>query len=313
MVNWPKNKKFAFTIVDDTDKATVENIKPVYDYLYKSGVITTKTVWALPSRDKFGGESLSDDLYKLFIQDLASKGFEIGFHGAGSGNFNRDETLMALEIVRESIGKKISMHINHAWNSDNLYWQDKRFTFPLNLIYRLIRKFIIKREVKSLGDEEGSCSFWGDVAKKEVKYIRNRVFSGLNTLKNDKYMPYKERAKERYSNYWFSSSDGVDCNAFVNLLSRENIDKLERENGCAIVYTHFAYGFVNEKGELDKQFKECIDYLVSKDGWFVPATEVLDYINDNRKKEVYLNSVQGLSLDFKWFIQRIRRKLFGGV
>lgn len=52
---WPNNKKFAFTIIDDTDNGTVENTKPVYDFLYKKGIITTKTVWVYPGNVRFFG------------------------------------------------------------------------------------------------------------------------------------------------------------------------------------------------------------------------------------------------------------------
>ena len=44
-MRWPEDKAFAFTIIDDTDYATIENIKPVYDFLYDAGLKTTKTVW----------------------------------------------------------------------------------------------------------------------------------------------------------------------------------------------------------------------------------------------------------------------------
>lgn len=313
MIEWPENKKFAFTIIDDTDKATIEKIRPVYNYLYKSGLITTKTVWALPSRDELGGESLADNNYKKFIKDIANKGFEIGFHGAGSGNFTRKEVLYAVDKIKETVGYYPKIHINHAWNEDNLYFGSKRFTFPLNSLYPLIKKIMKEKNIVSLGDEKDSDYFWGDFAKRNIKYIRNMVFSDLNTISYDKYMPYKEKCKEEYSNYWFSSSDGYDCKTFINLLSHKNIDKLEIENGCAIVYTHFAYGFVNENGELNEEYKKCIDYLSSKNGWFVPASEILDYINSNRKKDIYLNSIQSLWLDIKWFNERITRKIFGGI
>lgn len=50
-IQWPNNKKFASTIVDDTDNGTIENTKPIYDFLYEHGLIITKTVWVYPPRD----------------------------------------------------------------------------------------------------------------------------------------------------------------------------------------------------------------------------------------------------------------------
>ena len=59
-IKFPNGKKFIFTIVDDTDDAFCDKIKPVYDILYKNGLRTTKTVWVKPVRDsKFSkGDSL---------------------------------------------------------------------------------------------------------------------------------------------------------------------------------------------------------------------------------------------------------------
>ncbi len=72
---WPGGKTFAFTVIDDTDSATVENVKPIYDLLYSRGIRTTKTVWAYPARDGFPGQSLSDPEYRDFILSLKEKGF----------------------------------------------------------------------------------------------------------------------------------------------------------------------------------------------------------------------------------------------
>lgn len=311
MVNmlWPNNKKFAFAIVDDTDEATVSKVKPVYDFLHEVGLTATKTVWIFPSRDEFGGETLSDKAYADFIRALAANGTEIGFHGAGSGDFSRAEIIEALEIFKKMIGNYPELFINHAFNSHNLYWGEKRFTPLVGILYRLIKQFMDMKDVPSQGEVEGSPSFWGDVAKQEIKYMRNRVYSSLNTSKADPYMPYIDKAKEKYSNYWFSSSDGYNLEAFLKLLSYKNIDKLEKERGCSIVYTHFAYGFVDEKGDLNEEFKDRIRYLAGKDGWFVSASCLLGYLRDARGEDVYVNNYRSLMMDLDWIIKRIIRKI----
>ncbi|MGI6449930.1 MAG: hypothetical protein ACOX3R_06475 [Desulfitobacteriia bacterium] len=43
-IQWPDGKRFAFTIIDDNDNATVQNNKPIYDLLLALGMKTTKTV-----------------------------------------------------------------------------------------------------------------------------------------------------------------------------------------------------------------------------------------------------------------------------
>lgn len=313
IMQWPNNKKFAFTIVDDTDEATVSNVKPVYDFIREAGLTTTKTVWAFPSRDEFGGETLSDEAYSDFILELASYGTEIAFHGAGSGNFNRAEILEALELFKELLGSYPGLYINHAFNSHNLYWGEKRFTVLIGCIYRLMKQMLAMKDVPSLGEVEGSTNFWGDFAKREIKYIRNRVYTSLNTLDDDPYMPYIDTAKAKYSNYWFSSSDGYDLKTFLKLMSYKNIDQLEKERGCAIVYTHFAYGFVDQNSNLSEEFKDRIKYLASKDGWFAPASSILDYLKDTRGEDVYVNDFRSLMMDMDWIVKRIMRKILWRV
>ncbi|ABR54311.1 hypothetical protein Mevan_0403 [Methanococcus vannielii SB] len=89
-------------------------------------------------------------------------------------------------------------------------------------------------------------------------------------------MPYIIKNK-KFSNYWFSSSNGANVSEFINLLSYKNIDKLEEEGGLCIIYTHFAQGFI-KNGEINQEFKDRIKYLSKKDGWFAPASEILDYL-----------------------------------
>ena len=63
---WPQGKRFAFTIVDDTDMSTVENVGPVYDFLSELGLRTTKTIWPIAplGPPRTGGQSLEDPDYR---------------------------------------------------------------------------------------------------------------------------------------------------------------------------------------------------------------------------------------------------------
>lgn len=310
---WPNNKSFAFTVIDDTDAGTLENLKPVYDYLYEKGLRTTKTVWVYPSRDFFKGDSLEREEYKNFISDLNNKGFEIASHGPGSGSFSREEIITSFKVLEEMFGNHPSMHINHGRNPDGIYWGTKRFSFPIDKIYEFIRKYWRNVEVITTGDDPQSEQFWGDYAKANIHYIRNRVFSGINTIKIDEKMPYMEKRKINCSNYWFSSSDGYNCDAFVRLLSRKNIEKLAKEGGCCIVYTHFAYDFIDKDGNLREDFKQAIDIVSSMDGYFATATEILDILKSQKKSSDIVSGIYLLMLDLRWFFERIYRKLFWRV
>jgi hypothetical protein len=87
---FPEGKRFAFTIVDDTDMATLERNRPVYEVLHRYGLRTTKTVWVLDATETDhppnAGDSLNDPDYRAFIQDLRGKGVEIALHGVRGGS-----------------------------------------------------------------------------------------------------------------------------------------------------------------------------------------------------------------------------------
>ncbi len=275
-LEWPKGKKFAFTIVDDTDNATIENIKPIYDLLHDLKLFTTKTVWVYPSRDRFSGECLQDANYLQFIKDLKNKGFEIGLHGVGSGDFTREEILKGLQLYEDFLGEKPSMHINHAQNSHNLYHGNRGGSKLL--------QWYAKRKAPNdsyYGEIKESKYYWGDWAKKNIKYTRGRTFEQINTLRQDPLMPYYDKDKLDSTNIWFSSSDGANVNLFNKLITEENVDQLVAKGGLCIVYTHFASDFY-KNGKINEEFEQKIRYLASKDGWFVPASELLDYVIDQK-------------------------------
>lgn len=301
-ISWPNGKKFAFTIIDDTDNATVQNIKPIYEFLDTLGFLTTKTIWVYPSRDHFYGYTLQDKEYVDFLNWLLTEGFEIASHGVGSGKFTREEIIQGFDEFKNKLNFMPSMHVNHARNIDNLYWGKERFQLILKSLLTL------KNNQKFYGTDKDSNHFWGDIAKNEFKYIRNHTFNGINTLKYDPQMPYKDKNKVQYSNYWFSSSDGHTIEEFNGIVNKKNIDKLEKEGGACIMYTHFASGFLDNTGSIDPQFKKSMSYLAQKNGWFVPASKLLDFLQSQHKTE-YASSLYLNLLDIRWLINRIIKKV----
>jgi hypothetical protein len=299
---WPNDKLFAFTIIDDTDNSFVDDIKPVYDLLRECNIFTTKTVWIYPPKDKFKGLSLQDDLYLKFIDKLRTDGFEIALHGVGSGDFYRDEILKGLEEYKQKIGNYPEIHINHSRNIHNIYWNEKRFVFPFSLIMLLYYK-----DRESHGEESSSPFFWGDFVKDHIKYIRNLSVTYLNTLAFDPLMPYLDKSKIKFSNYWFSSSDGQTIQEFNKLLTKKNIDDLKNQRGASIVYTHFSKGFVGKNGEVDPYFEDNIRYLAQQGGWFVPAGKILDHLLMNKKEDHYPSYWYSLKLNFIWLVNRVKK------
>lgn len=303
-MEWPNGKKFAFTIIDDTDNSTIANIKPVYDLLYNCGMRTTKSVWVYPPRDNFRGGYLLDAEYLKYIQNLKKQGFEICLHNVGSGTFCRDEIADGLELYRQLIGSYPEIQINHANNEDNIYWGYKRFAPPIQILYRLFCGY----RQRFFGDSLLSRFFWGDLCKKHIKYIRNHVFNGINTLKYDNKMPYRIEDKMKNSNYWFSSSDAHTAEEFCDLLNPLNLKKLREEKGCCIVYTHFAFGHV-KNGIVRKGVEERIRFISRLGGWFVPAGRILNYLSAIHNSEETAHYAYRLKLDLLWLFDRIEKKI----
>ena len=74
-IRWPDGKDFAFTIFDDCDYQTAENVRAVYDFITEIGLRTTKTVWTVRGSEKpgekvTGGATCDDEAYLKWALDL---------------------------------------------------------------------------------------------------------------------------------------------------------------------------------------------------------------------------------------------------
>tara|TARA_Y100001968_G_C19389552_1_gene734796 strand:+ start:74 stop:1051 length:978 start_codon:yes stop_codon:yes gene_type:complete len=273
--------KFRFSIIDDTDDATYENIKPIYDFLYSKKIFITKTVWVYPPRDKHSrGDSLQRKKYLDYIRELSDKGFEIGLHNVGSGNFSRNEISRGVEEFKKKLGFYPKIQINHSYNMDSIYGGYKRFNWPINL---LIKKLYPQYSREFMGEVENSKYFWGDLHKKIIFFSRNHEFSDIITSNIDNLMPYKDPKRSKYANYWFSSTFAPNQQVFKHVMSDKNIDRLEKSNGTSIIYTHFGYFFKN--GQVDIDFIKSIEYLSKKkNGIFKPVSKILNDIALEREQ-----------------------------
>ena len=120
-----EDRKFAFALFDDTDDATVAKTGPAYRLLRDLGIKSTKTVWPLKSEPgyRFFAQSLLDHEYFDFIRELQADGFEIGYHGARTGDNPRSVTIRrrthstrrrSKTSTRET-GGRASRFWNHCW------------------------------------------------------------------------------------------------------------------------------------------------------------------------------------------------------
>jgi len=301
---WPGNRPFAFTVIDDTDWATVTKLKPVYDLLADLGFRTTKTVWIFRSEDGGNaGETCEDRAYRDWVVSLRESGFEIAFHNAAAGTSPRDRILQALDQFKTLFGSDPSLHCNHTGCFDNLYWGDLRLSGWRQHAYRALTRG--RRTDISRGHVAGDPLFWGDLCRERVQYVRNFVFAKLNTLQICPSMPYHDPDKP-FVNFWFSAADAGRLATFLRNFTYEKIDDLVRSGGLCVMYTHFAQGFA-PNGRLAPEFIKRMQYVADKGGWFVPVSTILDHLRSGAgRAERAISRDELTGLERRWLGNKLK-------
>jgi len=299
---WPGNRSFVFTIFDDTDRATLDNVSEVYRFLADLGLHTTKSVWPIRGTEQgnCSGQTCEDKGYLDWLLRLREQGFEIGYHMATWHTSSRSRTALALTRFEKLFGQPPVSMANHSDCRENIYWGAARVSGAVRFVYNLGTRFRYADRFR--GHVEGDLLFWGDICKSKIRYCRNFVFGNINTLTDCPSMPFHDPDRP-YVNYWFASSDGHDIRAFNHCLSEANQDRLEAEGGICIMYTHFACGFL-DNGRLQPEFRRLMERLARKNGWFVPVSTALDYLR-GRNGGHNITAAERSRLEQRWLLYKL--------
>lgn len=302
-IKWPDGKQFAFTVFDDTDYSTVQNVPKVYNMLAELGMLTTKSVWPVKGDmvPLVGGATCDNPEYLQWVLELKEQGFEIALHNATYHTSNREQAIYGLEQFKNHFGSYPKIHVNHTGCYDGIYWGDKRLNGVNRLVYNLLTKY--RNNGKFKGSEPSSELFWGDKCLSHINYVRNFVYSDINTLKACPYMPYHDKRRP-YVKKWFASSEGANRQSFCRTIAEVNQERLEEEGGCCIMYTHFGSPGFYENGHLNSEFKKLMTRLSQRNGWFATVSDVLDYIQV-QKGEHEITSLEHSELEVRWLKDKI--------
>ncbi len=300
-VSWPNGKRFAFTIFDDPDGQSLETSRIVYSFLRDLGFRTTIGVWTLGARraPNSGGETCANPQYLEHVQRLAKNGFEVAWHNATPHTSTREETAEALDLFRAHFGHDPISMANH-YNGEALYWGPERLSGFRRSTYLLLTR--AKAADRHFGHVEGHRYFWGDMCHDRIRYCRNFVFPGLNTLRACPWMPYYDPERP-WVNRWFAASEGAQGPAFVHAIREASQDALEEEGGASILYTHFGHGFVSD-GKLNPTFVHLMRRLREKAGWFAPAHVILDHLASERGV-FSLDAGVRRTIEWRWLFAKI--------
>jgi hypothetical protein len=312
---FPDGKRFAFTIVDDTDVATVANVKPLYDLLHELGFRTTKTVWPLAcpegSPNFSSSQTLEDADYRAFAVDLQQRGFELTWHGATMETSQRPRTLAALQRFQQIFGAYPRIHVNHSFNRENLYWGAGRL--DSRMLRAVVGRVTGTPAEYYTGHVEDSPFWWGDICAKHVVYARNLTTNDINTARFNPTMPYRDSARPLIP-WWFSASDAEGVEEFNELIHPRRQERLQREGGFCIVATHFGKDFVR-RGVVNPVTRERLGQLSRRPGWFPTAGELLDWLRARREasseSSAFLPAPEWRRMQWRFAIDLASRKFRG--
>ena len=310
-LRFPQERRFAFTIIDDTDVATRRNVEPVYAALREAGLRTTKTVWAFDwsGPSNFAGSTTLDDPdYVDFVHSLMADGFEIASHGASMETSDRATTLRAMQRFAEVLGNVPRVFANHSNNAENLYWGTARVDSPV--LRALYRRVLGKADDFFQGHRPQSPLFWGDLCAEHHEYIRNLTFDTLDVRRYNPTLPYQD-PRRPYGRWWYSAADAEDRDEFVRIMTPANLDALERDGGVCIIATHFGKGYAPE-GVLDPAVADIIADLGRRPGWYVPVGELLDWLRAQQPSMPPLPAGEWRRMQWAWARSLVRRRLQAG-
>ncbi|HUJ52623.1 MAG TPA: hypothetical protein VLX08_03645 [Steroidobacteraceae bacterium] len=306
-VSFPGGRQFAFTIFDDTDIATLEYIRPIYELLDRLGFRTTKTVWPLPYHgpsDYQGSDSLEDRAYASYMRELQARGFEIAFHGARMESSTRAQIEAAFEVYEQALGNHPTAYAAHGHNRDNLYWGVDRFRFRL---WRWLYGALAGRhEGPAEGHRTNSPYYWADLAERHLRYVRSFTYDELNLWNITSAVPYRTAGTPGVAAF-FPSSFADNVQEFIELLSPTRQAQLERERGLCIVSTHFGKGFVRD-GRVHPAVTELLTQLSQRPGWFQPVSTLLDHLAGAQGGPVMLEGYALFRLEALWFWHSLRSR-----
>lgn len=307
MRTYPNGGGFAFSILDDTDDSTVENVRPVYALLHDLGFKTTKTVWPMDcpegSRLYFAGQTLQHRPYLDFVHELVGRGFELAWHGATMESSARERTLRGLDFMKREFGALPKVCCNHGQNRENIYWGDRRYqSRVLRAVARMGRPADPPRFD---GEVEDSPYFWGDACLRHFRFVRNFAFAEIDMMRCNPEMPYSLQ-QTPYVKYWFSTSDAPDVEAFDHLIRPERLERLRRENGVCIVSTHLGKGFARD-GRPDPRVRRTLEHLSRSGGWLAPVSEILEHLlaQDSRPE---MSPLRRWRLEIRHLVDRFKER-----
>ncbi|MDL1975895.1 MAG: hypothetical protein LWX55_14195, partial [Deltaproteobacteria bacterium] len=243
---------------------------------------------------------LEDHEEKNFYLELEKKGHEIGLHTTSDTSSKRKRVKDAFEFFKSIFGYYPKIYVEHRDNLEN-HQQEGSNPNSDYFITDLLNKYgpwvwvvspagvpyegrgeyynILSQYKPLLGWKLNKI--WG-VVKNFLKtgvWRRKCGDEFLNILKTGSPFDYYSIGKYGLVKAFkrTGKSNKPNGDGFLEYYSEENITKLEKNNGLALVYTHFNTLWLDEKSiAMREEIKDRLKFIASRNVWLAPASEMLD-------------------------------------
>jgi hypothetical protein len=88
------------------------------------------------------------------------------------------------------------------------------------------------------------------------------------------------------------------------LLTPEKLERLEQAGGLCIISTHLGKGFAGTQG-LDPRVRRVLEDLGRRPGWYVPVSQMLDYLLETQGKGRTLGAWKAAMLEAKYIAGKL--------
>ena len=276
----PAPYRFAFTIVHDADSAYSARLEPLLDAFDALGLRVTLSAFAFWADWAHEGRIWSqwrtaspfnapvavpicDADEQRFYQRAVARGHEVALHSPSDTSSPREQVIAAFELFDRVFGSYPAVYVEHSSSTN-------------------------KDALSNEGANPESPYYCEDVLRQYGPWV---WVDGIGALRNESDGKFFEippsatflnhHAAERYqldkafvrTGRWrMGGGDG-----FLATYTEENVDCLDRDGGIALVYTHLDDGWLDPRTrQLRADIRERLEYIASKNGWFAPASHILD-------------------------------------
>ena len=282
---WPEGKQFAFTVFDDADWETLENVGGVYSLLADCGLRTTKSCWVVrgdPDKGYAGGANrrrrrpLAMAAATCSRRDSRSAGTARTWH-----SLPRRELTGRRWRSSPSFSAIIPSRPRITPVDEAIYWGSDRLTGFHSFLYNLLTA--LSQQPASIAATSKATNTSGATCAG-----RRSSISAISSFRTSTRCGAARSCRTttrtgRTSTIGLPRPTAPRCSDLI-AASPSGSRTSWRRRGAPASCTPTSPTVSPRGGKVDPQFEQLVRRLAAKNGWFVPVTTLLDYLLSVRRR-----------------------------